>query len=337
MLSKVSLLISFRFLIVLAHWDGAYFRNADDGFQTYNNWMERIRDNKLLTELALPGTHDSSTYTSILPFVKTQVLTFSEQLSYGIRFFDIRLRHSKNIFTLCHGSVNLGLTFSDFLDAVTKFLGEHPSEVVLFRLKEDQAPGNNTRSMRETLGEYLDTYKSAYLKKTYTSLSLGEARGKFLIISDNYEFHYHGIAYNHFHKQDVYSLTTNWDLYHKWEKIREHLDIARNGDKWRFYINYLSASGGSLPYFVASGHIFSGTSSPRLATGLTTPFFNSYYPDFPRVHCIKSFCSIAFEGTNTLARDYILKNQQHKRTAGVIMADFPGTDLILAIISENFI
>lgn len=336
MLLKVQLLITFRFLTVLAHWDGAYFRNADDGFKLYNNWMERIRDDALLSELALPGTHDSSTFTSILPFAKTQVLSFSEQLNYGIRFFDIRMRHSKNKFTLCHGSINLGLMFSDFLDEVTKFLREHPSEVVLFRLKEDQDPGNNTRSMGETLREYLHTYKSAYLRKTYTHIPLKEARGKFLIISDNYEFHSNGLAYHHFHKQDVYTLITNWDLYHKWEKIREHLDRARNGDKSTFYINYLSASGGSFPYFVASGHIFSGTSSPRLATGLPTPLFKNFYPDFPRLNCVKSICMIHFEGTNTLARDYLLKNPQRKRSAGVIMADFPGTDLIKTIINENF-
>lgn len=340
MLSKVTLLISFRFLIVLAHWDGAYFRNADDGFQVYNNWMERIRDDALLTELALPGTHDSGTFTSSIPivnaFVKTQVLTFSEQLEYGIRFFDIRMRHTENQFELYHGSWSLGIMFSDFLDAVTKFLREHPSEVVLFRLKEDHSPGNNTRSMHETLEEYLNTYKSAHLQQTYTRIRLGEARGKFLIISDNYEFHDYGIAYNHFRKQDMYTVMTNWDLYKKWEAIRAHLDTARNGDKSTFYINYLSASGGVLPYFVASGHITSGTSAPRLATGLATPFFKSYYPDFPRLHCVKGVCIIAFEGTNTLTRDYLKNNPQRRRSAGVIVADFPGTDLILTIINENF-
>lgn len=333
---KIQFLISFQFLIALAHWDGAYFSNADDGFKVYNNWMQQIPNNRLLTELALPGTHDSSTFTSNIPFIRTQVITFAEQLKYGIRFFDIRIRHSKNIFSLVHSIRNLGLKFSDFLDDVTQFLRDNPSEVVLFRLKEDKKPGNNTRSMYDTLQAYLHTYKAGHLWETSSGGTLGNARGKFLIISDNMEFHSFGVQYNRFHKQDMYSINTIWDQYDKWVAIRNHLDEARNGNVYQFYINYLSASGGVLPYFVASGHVAAATSAPRLPTGLTTPLFKSYYPDFPRVGCVFGICTIAFEGTNTLAKNYLLKHPKQKRSVGVVAADFPGTELIKTIIDDNF-
>lgn len=336
-LSVVPLLISFHFSFVIAHWDAAYFSNRKDGFKIYNDWMKKIPDDALLSELALPGTHDSCTFTAWTDIVRTQSITFSEQLEFGIRFFDIRIRHTSNKFALHHDRVFMGLMFGDFLSNVTHFLHENPSETVLFRLKEDHKPDTtNTRSMGQTLEEYLDRYGSTYLRTTSTGIKLGDARGKYIIISDNYEFHYFGIPYSNFQKQDVYSVRTIWDLYKKWEAVREHLDNARNGYKSQFFINYLSASGGALPYFIASGHITSGTSSLRLFTGLITPKFKSYYPDFPRIGCGLGICSIVFEGTNTLTRDYLRDHPLRKRSAGVIMADFPGTDLISTIINENF-
>ncbi len=46
------------------------------------------------------------------------------------------------------------------------------------------------------------------------------------------------------------------------------------------------------------------------------------------------FNSIAFEGTNILANNYILKNKP--KFVGIVVADFPGTTLINTIINVNF-
>lgn len=337
-MSTVSILISFQFSFVVAHWDAAYFRHRDDPFKVYNNWMKDIRDDTLLSKLALPGTHDSGTFTSHSNIVKTQTINFAEQLNYGIRFFDIRIRHTRNKFALHHDRVYLGQMFGDFLGNVSQFLRQNPSETILFRLKEDHKPDeHNTRSLKETLKHYLANpmYNSEYWHTSdiYKSpdLKMGDVRGKYIIISDNYEFHDSGIAYWHFKKQDEYSVRTNWDLYKKWEAVRNHLDLARNGYDSQFYINYLSASGGSFPYFVASGHLLPRTSSPRLSTGLISFAFKHWYPDFPRQNGM-----ILFEGTNTLTRDYLRDHPRPKRSAGIIVADFPGTDLIATIIKENF-
>lgn len=330
------LLISIYFSFVVAHKDPAYFRNADDGFDTYNNWMKGIRDSAPLTELALPGTHDSATFKSKSDIVKTQTISFSEQLNYGIRFFDIRVRHTSDRFALHHGVVFLDVMFGDFLDSVTDFLRRNPSETVLFRLKEEQDPdNNNSRSLGQTLKYYLDTY-GKYLLTQSTGVTLREARGKYIVISDNSQFDRYGISYTHFAKQDDYNLKTNWDLYKKWEAVKAQLYTTRNGNLWQFYINYLSGSGGSFPYFVASGHVDPGTSASRLSTGLTTPGWKDSYPDFPRVNCLGSICTIAFEGTNILTRDYLKAYPGRKRNCGVVIGDFFGTDLIKTILRENF-
>lgn len=327
---------TFLFLLVKfcsAHWDGAYFRNPDDGFVTLNTWMTTIPNSTLITEIA----HDSAAWGSGNDILYTQCLNFDEQLRYGIRFFDIRIRHYRNGFPLHHGVFYLNQNFGDFLRAVDNFLKLNPTEMVLFRLKEDHKAEQNNRSIIETLDSYL-IKSNRYLKVLSSNITMGQARGRFIIMSDG-RFNSRGIQYGSARIQDSYHLTTNWNLHRKWEKVKSHLKAARNGQKTIFFINYLSGSGGCFPFFVASGHIISGTSAPKLATGLTTPAWRHSFPDFPRANCFIGICSIVFEGTNILARDNIkyFNNRKGLRSAGIIVADFPGKDLILETIRSNFV
>lgn len=90
---------------------------------------------------------------------------------------------------------------------------------------------------------------------------------------------------------------------------------------------------GSFPYFVASGKSSPQNGAPRLATGLTTPGFSSYYPDFPRVACLWSLCTIAFEGINILGYDYFTGKAYDY--IGIVYTDFFGDSLISKVISMN--
>ena len=320
----------------LAHWDGAYFRNQNDGFVTLRTWMRTIPNNTLITEIALPGTHDSAAWGSGNDMLYTQCLNFEKQLRYGIRFFDIRIRHYRNGFPLHHGFFYLNKNFGDFLLVVQNFLKANPTEMVLLRLKEDHKSEQNNRSIIGTLDSYLRN-SNRYLKVLTSKVTMGEARGSFVIMSDG-PFNSRGIQYSRSRIQDAYHLATNWNLHRKWEKVKSHLNDARNGKKTVFFINYLSGSSGCFPFFVASGHIISGTSASRLATGLTTPAWRHSYPDFPRANCFIGICSIVFEGTNILARNNIkhFNNRKRLRSVGIIVADFPGKDLILETIRSNF-
>ncbi|HEX4228331.1 MAG TPA: hypothetical protein VHZ07_06655 [Bryobacteraceae bacterium] len=68
--------------------------------------------------------------------------------------------------------------------------------------------------------------------------------------------------------------------------------VVRGNDQ-RLYINYLSGSGGSFPYFVASGKSGPSTGGTLLLTGMTTITNPNTDPDFPRVGCLLGMCSIA--------------------------------------------
>jgi len=195
------------------------------------------------------------------------------------------------------------------------------------RIKQEHTSESDGRMMA-LFNDYYAKYQDLFWKSEYSATpsnpSLAELRGKIVILSDVYSIR-QGMSYRDIHKQDEYHLSTNWDLYGKWERIREHLETRNRGDPDSLYMNYLSGSGGVYPYFVASGHSSSDTYGSRLSTGLTEPGFKNYYLDFPRIARVGVFATIAFEGTNTLTADYLSKGGMSR--AGIVVADFPGERL----------
>ncbi|EFJ1803086.1 phosphatidylinositol-specific phospholipase C [Escherichia coli] len=319
-----------------AHFDEAYSTRVKESIE-HKDWQKKLSDNLTINEISIPGTHDSgSLYGGDM--VRTQSKSIYSQLQSGIRFLDIRLRHINNVMTIHHSFVYQHLGFGDVLEQIQKFLTENPSEFVLVRVKEDYDPTNNSRTFEETFHRYMTTYsKYIYIPQDqYVFPKVKDIRGKIIFLDQiprSGEYGVFGVKYPQmFTIQDEYKLLTNFDLYRKWEYIKIFLEKAKEGKTG--IINYLSGSTGSFPYFVASGHSSPGMDAPRLLTGATTPGWSYLYPDFPRVSCAIGICSIAFEGTNTLTRDWIKKHQP--RYSGIIVGDFMGPSLIEEIILCNY-
>ena len=371
----------FTFNLCYADHDGAYMRNPDDGFKVLNDWMKKLSDDIQISEIAFPGTDLSAGYEhpqelsrrgggavagaaieagikileKAAPLIQeaiygdsstTQALSLKEQLEYGIRVFDLHLWNHEDTFEILHWDKSSGVTFGNFLSHLGYFLSNHPSETVLLILSEPRDEKGNTKSSRARLEEYLRDCKvhkkSFFLKTNSYQVKLKEARGKFIIISKEENFHDLGINYfgNKFSVWEKPRLNNNWNLHDwAWMPAKRHIASATSGKKDTFYVTFITARGGLFPYFAASGHSSHYTSAPRLATGLATPFAGSTYEDFPRTDCVAWFCTIAYEGLNTLTRDKIKeynKNKNQVRTVGIIMAYFPGTSLIQTIIDNNF-
>jgi 1-phosphatidylinositol phosphodiesterase len=56
-----------------------------------SSWMANIPDDTLLSNITVPGTHDSCAESNI-PFVRTQYLSITKQMEAGLRFLDLRVR-----------------------------------------------------------------------------------------------------------------------------------------------------------------------------------------------------------------------------------------------------
>jgi 1-phosphatidylinositol phosphodiesterase len=301
-------------------------------------WMSWLSSNASLSELSIPGTHDSGASRAGGNIVLTQSMSLPEQLKSGIRAWDIRLgQDADGRLKIYHGIIQQGQDFeTDVLAVASGFLDAYPSETILMRVKHDNGPDTG-----------FDTLVKAGLDKfprVYTGTSdnpvLGDIRGKIVVLQDFSSSTRMGIPWGSLAIQDNYKMGTNWDLADKWRAIKAQLDAAQRGPRTTTYVNFLSGSGGSFPYFVASGHFGPETGAPNLLTGMTRGVINTCsgnsqcIPEFPSVNCFLGTCSVAFEGTNILTRNEINGRARPDRF-GVIMADFPGAGLVQAVISAN--
>lgn len=321
---------------VSSHTHSGYSHDASVNLDK-SNWMSGLSDSLTINELSIPGTHDSMAYGNHTDFTLTQSMNLETQLKSGIRFIDLSVKNNGELDLAIHKDlVYLGYSLTDVIKIIAEFLNKHPEETVLVKITEcGDKTGNFASEVQRTLE------KSGYNHyifdgSTTSNPTLGEARGQIIILSDYSGKRWKTIPYSQNTKiqHDNY-LTTNWDLYSKWEKVKSHMISTNNShSKGTRYVNYLSGYGGVLPYFVASGHVSSGTGAARLSTGLTEPGFSSYYPDFPRVNKFGIFSTIAFEGTNVLMLNYIIEKEV--RFTGIVVADFPGAGLIEEIIDLNY-
>ncbi|UTZ38624.1 phosphatidylinositol-specific phospholipase C [Vibrio campbellii] len=317
-----------------AHNDNAYYYGTSD-LPINKPWMNKINNDVKIRNISIPGTHGSAAlYGGDIP--RNQTLSIDQQLDAGIRFLDIRLRHIGNAFAIHHGPFYQRQMFGDILLVVKSFLENNPTEFVFIRVKEEYSAKNNSETFEDTFNRYVNSNSNIIWipKSKAENPMIKEVRGKIVFLQNfaSRKYGWFGLDYhNTFSIQDDHKLTSNWDLYAKWLKVKEHL-IKANKNK-QSQINFLSGSTGAFPYFVASGHSYQETKAPRLLTGLITQEWGSIYPDFPRVGCSIGLCSIAFEGTNTLTKNYIIDNRLEY--VGIVVADFPGSGLINAIININ--
>ena len=340
-LLAVAVLAAMALPSALAHKNDAYSHNADIN-ANMPRWMSRLPDFLRLSELSVPGTHDTmARYGGDI--AECQSMSITTQLNSGIRYVDIRVRNENDKFEIYHGIEHQNADFDDVLGPIAQFLKDNPGETVFMRVKKERNNKNSTM----TFEEVYESYKEKYQRRERPKLdfwhpsgsdgnpTLGEMRGK-VVLFDNFTGESdevttsYGLKHNNsvlFRTESSWDLGDNWDLHRHWRKKRGHLITARAGSRDYIYMTTLNGANGSFPYFVASGHSSPGTSAPRLATGLVST--SSKYPDFPRKNG-----SILFEGVNTLVNSWIKReNPSH---VGIVVSDFPGRELIGHIVNRNF-
>ncbi len=204
---------AFRWRIQVLNRDAA----EDAGsYDKYANWMSKLPDYRYLSEINIPGTHDSGTtnvegsWNSSYNVVACQKYFIEQQLYAGIRSLDIRTAWNNdskdmvlihgNKSTVCHtpdhgNSENK--RFSSVIDTMIKFLEKHPKETIVMTLKiDDGDSAENRQRLGNILLKYLnDDTKAKYFykwsekdgasdaRKDMTSPTLGQVRGKIVILS----------------------------------------------------------------------------------------------------------------------------------------------------------
>ncbi len=284
--------------------DNQYFSDDSGARLQFPTWMSQLSDNRRLTEISIPGTHDSAARSTI-SLAETQSMTITKQLEAGIRAFDIRCRHINDAFAMHHDRIFLNLVFDDVLDMSCNFLRSNPRETIIMRIKEEWNAERVTRSFQETLKRrYIDNPAwSSFITADSKLGKLGDYRGKILLMNDHGcnsdEF---GFCWGSARIQDSYKLPffTLPCRYAEWKmvKVQENL-IASNDDNDNLYINFSSAQKAVLA--------------------------------IPK--CLAKSCTC--KGVNELATNLLRDNPTTYKKTGLFMMDYPGSALIKQILLRN--
>ncbi|MGR5996225.1 phosphatidylinositol-specific phospholipase C domain-containing protein [Bacillus cereus] len=179
-----------------------------DTIDTYNpNWMKDIKDDVLLSQISIPGTHETMAMNGIYGEIgKCQTLNLSTQLKAGIRYIDIRCTYESSksdagipapSFSIHHGIINEHKALGkDVLSVVTSFLQDNPSETILMRIKQEYSSEKDP-IFSNTFQKYVDQYKSYFWdsKLSFRIPKLGEVRGKIVVLYDIAD-HQFGLPYS---------------------------------------------------------------------------------------------------------------------------------------------
>jgi 1-phosphatidylinositol phosphodiesterase len=215
-----------------------------------NNWMSSIESSRQLSDLTIPGTHDSMAfYEPVAGTAKCQSMPLDDQLYAGVRFLDIRCRHYGDSFVIHHGSIYQKANFDDVLNRVIAFLNANPSEAVIMSVKEEHTPANNTRSFEQTFDSYVQKNPGKWNLGTGIP-TLGEARGKITLFR-RYGGSARGInatgwadkatfSTGSIRVQDNYAVSSTNT---KWNQIKGLLDEAYSGSASTMYVNFASGVG----------------------------------------------------------------------------------------------
>ncbi|GAA0568572.1 phosphatidylinositol-specific phospholipase C [Paractinoplanes ferrugineus] len=296
------------------------------GTATNTDWMRGLADSRSLASLSIPGTHETmavhgGAWTQTQENFGDSGGTLTAQLAAGIRMIDIRARvNSGNTFTIHHGATYQNANFDDVLTKLSDFLGAHPGETVLVRLKQECTGeiGSCTDAAGQAgFTDIFDSYVArrpalfwtASVDKTNAAVpALGAVRGKVVLAVMNGarggRYANYGLAQfsdwndgSSTYVQDNYDVPNIGAIATKRDQVRRFLDATSAGDAGKIYVNF--AGGSSLfaqPQQVAGG-------------------------------------AFGVQGVDPFLLSYL--NQGSVVRAGVLMLDFPGGALINKVISLN--
>lgn len=290
------------------------------------NWMSYLDDNKKLTELTIPGTHDSGTYLSdFTGLAKCQDKSIKDQLDQGIRFLDIRLKpgiDDDNALYIAHGTFyESRFSFAgDLMPIIQKFLSKNPSETIIMSIKDDSGIYTSEEHKEYFYNAVLSTIQEYHFHTSDQIPDLKDVRGKVVLfrrfwapknLGLPFGFNLYGdddkiwpkdkmdgfeIDGVNFYVQDKFD---NWkgreNIENKFkEAVKPTLKKASSSLPNTLFINFTSGTSGNIFY-----------EEPKEIAEIVNPLFFEY-----------------------------LYNKQKTRY-GIIPMDFPGTSLINRLVSCN--
>ena len=209
----------------------------DSTTQKYSRWMSRLPDSVMISQLSLPGTHNSCALHDgfSFGFAKCQSWQLSTQLKSGIRFIDIRCRHLSDRFLIYHGVIAQRITFQEVRDICQDFLRKHPSECIVMSIKEESTADGTTRSFADTFADATKNDEKLWHISPEDS-ELRQVRNRIVIVDRTGTLG--GLNWGEMLRQDEYMAP----LALKQKLIRLHFDKASDVENVRWFVNFCSGT-----------------------------------------------------------------------------------------------
>ena len=221
------------------------------------DWMRELPDETPLNALVLPGTHDSATrYVQLGFFSKCQSKSIGQQLEAGYRYLDIRLAVNGDGMILMHGFTkcrsgpmpwNSALTLDAVLEDCYAFLSAHPTETVVFAVKQEHGD-ESVKEFQSVLNRYVQEKPEFWLQSDRIP-ALGEARGKLVLLRRYEDEAGLGAAagipllwanQNGHADTSLNTVSEPNESYTLWVQDRYEFDAE---DKWNAFLGGLAAAG----------------------------------------------------------------------------------------------
>ena len=171
-----------------------------------SDWMASLDPNINLSDITLPGTHNSAAYDLtttfnmndpqyayiqeatlgginlpnklIAPFAcrfaLTQSLSLAEQLRSGIRYFDLRVDYDDETSSFRIFHLLFGLPIQDILKQIQDFIESHPSEIIVIEMRELLSASVTAQKKQDLTQIILDSFGSALYPVTNALPTIGE-------------------------------------------------------------------------------------------------------------------------------------------------------------------
>ena len=268
------------------------------------SWLSKVSDDTKLTDLSLPGTHDSGAEHSLYDIAgKCQDLDISQQLAIGVRFLDIRLQLRNDKLFIVHSFVDQGIKFSTILRQIQNFLLENSSEFLIVSIKQDADTINSTITFTQAVKKELTPATDLIDYRSSLPNTVGQIRGKMIILA-RYENNTIGIpAFNGWQDSTTFELGNfliqyNYkinDVNTKKIDIKKTLDATQN-------------------------------TNDKLVLNFSSCYLTNAFPPTYAGTCAKNI--------NPWLLDVI---RSHPKKTGVIVADFITAELCKTIFERNYL
>jgi len=283
-----------------------------------NNWMKHVSDEAPISALSIPGTHDSGARkTQEVNISKCQNMDFQEQLNKGIRFLDIRIDSDLDI---NHGGWYQYENLYKVIEIIERFFRSNPTETIIMSIKQE---GSSSNSFASIVENFINKKPNLwYLGNRIPKM--GKVRGK-IILFRRYSGSLMGIPMSYWPDnrtftngdvsvQDWYDIggISNENVLRKWKEAKKMIDraIRREGDF--LYVNFMNASG--------------GVATPNQYAWGRRPSWSEWW----------NIVNTSTNGILEHFKEYLYSSNTRGKTHGVIVMDYPSSDILRVIVNSNF-